>query len=458
MVIRKRTLERYFKYSYSVKKVDDYKKISAQNEWWDEKIEEEQEPISKKISKWLDLVARVKKGFRRQAGLPGIISMFSRIRMKFRPSPSRSRFSFISIPELRPESRQFKTVQEKLSLPLINMHRKRRQTRKRDSAPLSKTEEVIREFKQIRAKIELISLTVEQLQRKITGLEVKLKAKESRSGSNNPEDFEKERSNAGPQKEQNNNLHVQLRRLLIEANSSMSKNEILQRLNEIVYPERESIEDVFADSYQTSENSSRAILPEMDPQSLNPIVGSTGLKKHRSLKNFASNTSLNWNLDEITSVVHEDPSVRTGQFVGSQIHHEQFIGAAKAAGQDIPDESYRGDSRVLPQFYTTILGTNPNLTKPQPQPGPSLFNVAKKIRLRMSKALTVFFKKRVEEDADNKQSSVAEKEPAQALAEPQVVAKLTGPTKTLRTTNSIIKIARRLKVRVGTPISPETQP
>jgi len=447
-VIRKRTLQRYFKYCYSVNKANCFKKISAQNEWWEDALnEEEQEPVSKKITKWLQLVASVKKAHKINSMHAGTIHTFSQIKMKFRPSPSRTRFSFISIPELRDPPLQQQTC-EKVSLPLINRHRKRRHTRMRDLAPLTKVEEVMREFNRMRVKLEFIALTVEQLQRNILRVESRLKAREARTGSNEAGLSHKELSIEEGRKEAENSLRDQLRRLLIEANSSMSKNEILQRLNEIVYPERESAEDVFADSYETSENSSRAISPELDSKRLQPIINSAGLKKHSSLRNFSCKDKVEWRQDSNQSEPHEDPSNRTAKFETFQELPKPKTSAAKTATAAVPDESQSGDARVLPQFYTTILGTNPNLTRPQPDSGPSLFSVANRLRLRVGKAFEVFFKKRGAEGAETRRSSSEARLPLESPTEPLAAAKLANPTKTLRTNTTIIKISKRLRIKV----------
>lgn len=46
---------RYLKYKYSLLKIQSFKLINMNNEWWDES-EDEAEHVNKKISQWIDLV------------------------------------------------------------------------------------------------------------------------------------------------------------------------------------------------------------------------------------------------------------------------------------------------------------------------------------------------------------------------------------------------------------------
>ena len=46
---------RYLKYKYSLRKIQSFKLINMNNEWWEES-EDEVEHVNKKISQWIDIV------------------------------------------------------------------------------------------------------------------------------------------------------------------------------------------------------------------------------------------------------------------------------------------------------------------------------------------------------------------------------------------------------------------
>ncbi len=118
---------------------------------------------------------------------------------------------------------------------MVSMHRKRRQTRKHFPGALTHLEETFKSFHKLEKHADKLSRLLIELAKE----QQSIMKQQVRICKLLPEELNEYRITNVCQCD---NLKLQLVVLIKQADSSMSKNEILQRLNEIVYPERESVE------------------------------------------------------------------------------------------------------------------------------------------------------------------------------------------------------------------------
>ena len=118
---------------------------------------------------------------------------------------------------------------------LLSLHRKRKQTRKPFPGSLTFFEETLKTFRKLEKHTDKLSRLLVELAKE----QQYIKKRQVRICKLLPEELNEYLiTNAC----QCDSLKLELVVLLKQADSSMSKNEILQRLNEIVYPERESVQ------------------------------------------------------------------------------------------------------------------------------------------------------------------------------------------------------------------------
>ena len=237
LVVREKTLKRYISFTHSISKIKHFMHIGMAHDFWEEETQSlGADSVNWKVHKWLAEVAQYRKNKNK---MKHSSSLTPKVRTLVLHGKSKHKISLL--PEMIKLTDKIRESHEggEGSRHLINRNRPRRQTRKLMEGSLTTMEKVFYYFKKISDSIEQLSYATNILYSN----QVKLAFERKVPITSMNQLFSNQNLKCPVCKTDGSHLRRQLIELIEASKTELSKNEILQRLNEIVYPERESLYD-----------------------------------------------------------------------------------------------------------------------------------------------------------------------------------------------------------------------
>ncbi len=210
--------------------------ITRNNEFWEEENHfSVVDSVNQKVQNWLTEVSHYRK---KKCKSKHSSSKTPKVRNLVLHGKSKHKISLMpEIIKLTDKIRENEIV----SNPLLNRARPRDQSRKLLEGSLTLTEEIFITFRNLQKSICLLQDKIEQNETHLTVLSLSKNLKQPTASTREGGDRRTNLQECGACKSKS--LRQQLIDQILKQCHSLIKEEILQRLNEIVYPERESVNE-----------------------------------------------------------------------------------------------------------------------------------------------------------------------------------------------------------------------